>query len=85
MDERQKDFLQALVDCGLSMGAIVAVGSVIQTETSRMLITERILKAENGGAKITDELVLQILVDLMKEATSGGEKEKKQNLRPAGE
>ena len=70
MDERQKEFLQALVDCGLSMGTLLAVGTVVQTEASRMLMTKRILEAEDNGAKITDELVLQILTDLMKEATA---------------
>ena len=34
-----------------------------------MLMAERILAAEDRGEKITDELVLQILVDLMKEAS----------------
>lgn len=70
MDERQKEFLQALVDCELSMGTLIAVGTVVQTEASRMLMSKRILEAEDNGAKITDELVLQILVDLMKEATA---------------
>jgi hypothetical protein len=70
MDERQKEFLQALADCGLSMGTLLAVGTVIKTEASRMLLTKRILEAEDSGAKITDSLVLQILTDLMKEATA---------------
>ena len=74
MDERQKEFLQALVDCGLSMETLLAVGTVIKTEASRMLITERILAAEDNGLKITDELVLQILADLMKEATEPNRK-----------
>ena len=70
MDERQKEFLQALVDCGLSMGTLLAVGTVVQTEESRMLMTKRILEAEDNGSEITDGLVLQILTDLMKEATA---------------
>ena len=73
MDERQKEFLQALADCGLSMGTLLTVGTIIQTEASRMLITKRILEAEDDGAEITDKLVLQILTDLMKEATAQAE------------
>ena len=70
MDERQKEFLQALVDCGLSEGVIIAVGSVIQTEPSRMLIAKKILEAEDSGLEINDSLVLGILTDLMKGATN---------------
>ena len=68
MEERQKEFLQALVDCGLSMQTLLAVGAVIQTEASRMLLTKRILEAEDNGAEITDSLVLQILANLMEQA-----------------
>ena len=69
MDKRRKQFLQALVNCGVSIGPLIAVGTVIKTEASMMLMAERILAAEDRGEKITDELVLQILVDLMKEAS----------------
>ena len=69
MDKRQKQFLQALVSCGVSIGQLIAVGTVNKTEASRMLMAERILAAEDRGGKITDELVLQIMVDLMKEAS----------------
>ena len=52
------------------MGALIAVGTVIKTEAAARLMTKRILEAEDNGAKITDGLVLQILTDLMKEATA---------------
>ena len=69
MEKRRKQFLQALVSSGVSIGPLIAVGTVIKTEASMMLMAERILAAEDRGEKITDELVLQILVDLMKEAS----------------
>ena len=69
MEERQKEFLRALIDCGLSMETLLAVGSIIKTEASMMLMAEKILVAEERGEEITDGLVLQILVDLMKMAT----------------
>lgn len=67
MDERQKEFMHALLDCGLSMGVLIAVGTIIQTEAARRLMAKRILEAEDNGSEITDSLVLQILTDLMKE------------------
>ena len=70
MDSVQEHFLSALADCGISMGALIAVGTVIKTEAAARLMTKRVLEAEDNGAKITDGLVLQILTDLMKEATA---------------
>ena len=69
MDERQAEFLRALIECGLSMETLLAVGSIINTEASMMLMTEKILLAEENGEEVTDGLVLQILVNLMKMAT----------------
>lgn len=69
MNERQKEFLRALIDCGISMNTLVVVGTLIKTETSMNMMTRMILEAENRGEKITDGLVGQILVDIMKMAT----------------
>lgn len=70
MGEVQEKFLMALANCGISMGALIAVGSVIRTEASAKLMTRKILdEVDNNGKEVTDELVLQILVDLMKEAS----------------
>ena len=70
MVEVQEKFLMALANCGISMGALIAVGSVIRTEASAKLMTRKILdEVDNNGKEVTDELVLQILVDLMKEAS----------------
>ena len=66
MDERQREFLQALVDCGLSMGTLASVGTVIKTEATRKYMAKKIIEAEDNGEKITDQLVLGILVDMMK-------------------
>ena len=75
MNERQEEFLRALIECGLSMETLLAVGTIINTEASMMLMAEKILRAEENGEAITDGLVLQILVDMMKMATAehGGE------------
>ena len=70
MDERQTEFLQALVECGLSMGTIMAIGTIIQTEASRKLFAKRLLGREDYGETITDSVALQVLTDLMKEASS---------------
>ena len=70
MDEMQKEFLQALIDCGLSMNTLLAVGTIITTEASMKLMTSMILEAEEQGETITDSLVLQILTDIMKNSTS---------------
>ena len=71
MDEMQEKFLTALSNCGISMGALIAVGSVIKTEASVKLMTRRLLEeVDNNGQEITDKLVLKVLVDLMKEATA---------------
>lgn len=67
--ERQKEFLRALRACGLSMNTLIAVGTVIRTEPSMLLMAKRILDAEDRGEKITDGLVGQILVDIMKMAS----------------
>ncbi len=67
--ERQKEFLRALRACGLSMNTLIAVGIVIRTEPSMLLMAKRILDAEDRGEKITDGLVGQILVDIMKMAS----------------
>ena len=65
MDERQKEFLRALIDCGISMNTLLAVGMIIKTEPAMKLMAGRILAAEDRGEKITDGLVGQILVDIM--------------------
>ena len=70
MDNSQKEFLQALIDCGLSMNVLLTVGIIITTEASMELMAQKILAAEDQGKAITDSLVLQILVDIMKTATS---------------
>lgn len=66
----QREFLSALADCGISFGSLLAVGSIIQTKSSVKLMTKRILEAYDTGAEITDGLILQILTNLMKEATA---------------
>lgn len=71
MDKWQKELLEALAECGVSMGALMAVGSVIKTKASVGLMTRRLMEeVDNNGKEITDSLVLQILTDLMKEATA---------------
>ena len=67
--ERQKQFLRALIACGLSMNTLIAVGTVIRTEPSMLLMAKRILDAEVRGEEITDGLVGQVLVDIMKMAS----------------
>ncbi len=69
MTEQQKEFLRALIDCGISMNALVAVGSLITTERLMMEMSRRILKAKENGQKVDDGLVGQILTDMMTEAT----------------
>ena len=69
MDERQAEFLHALVECGLSMGVLIALGTIIQTEASRKLFVKRLLAREDCGGTITDSVALQVLTDLMKEAS----------------
>ena len=69
MDERQQEFLKALIDCGLSMQVLLAVGAIIQTEASMTLMAQKILEAEDQGKEITDTLVLQMLTDLMNQAS----------------
>lgn len=69
MTERQKEFLRALIECGLSMNTLIAVGTLITTEPLMMEMSRRILEAEENGQEVTDGLVGQILVDMMKEAT----------------
>ena len=69
MTEQQKEFLRALIDCGISMNTLVAVGSLITTEPLMMEMSRRILEAEESGQEVTDGLVGQILTDMMAEAT----------------
>jgi len=69
MTERQKEFLRALIDCGISMNTLVAVGSLITTEPLMAEMSRRILEAEESGQEVTDGLVGQILTDMMAEAT----------------
>ena len=69
MTEQQKEFLRALIDCGISMNTLVAVGSLITTEPLMAEMSRRILEAEESGQEVTDGLVGQILTDMMAEAT----------------
>ena len=69
MTERQKEFLRALINCGISMNTLIAVGSLITTEPLMMEMSRRILEAEKAGKEVSDGLVGQILVDMMKEAS----------------
>ena len=69
MIEQQKEFLRALIDCGISMNTLVAVGSLITTEPLMLEMSRRILEAEQNGQKVDDVLVGQILSDMMTEAT----------------
>lgn len=68
LPERQKEFLKALANCGISMNTLIAVGSLIMTEPLMEEMSGRILKAEENGRTVTDGLVGQILVDMMTEA-----------------
>ncbi len=67
--ERQKQFLRALIACGISMNTAIAVGTVIRTEPAMLLMAKMILDSEGRGEEITDGLVGQILVDIMKMAS----------------
>ncbi len=67
--ERQKQFLRALIACGISTNMLIAVGIVIRTEPAMLLMAKMILDAEARGEEITDGLVGQILVDIMKMAS----------------
>ena len=69
MTEQQKEFLRALIDCGISMNTLVAVGSIITTEPLMAEMSRRILKSEESGQEVTDGLVGKILADMMTEAT----------------
>ena len=70
MTEQQKEFLRALIDCGVSMNTLIAVGSLITTDPLMREMSRRILEAENAGKKVTDGMVGQILTDMMAEATN---------------
>ena len=69
MEETQKEFLKALSGYGISFNALMAVGSVIQTEEAVSLMAGRIVDQVDNGAELNDGLVLRILVELMKEAS----------------
>lgn len=68
MTERQKEFLRALADCGISINTLIVVGSLITTEPLMAEMCKRILKAEESGQKVSDGLVGQVLIDMMNEA-----------------
>lgn len=68
MDEKQKEFLRILIDCGISANTLMAVGTVINTPDTRALMASRILKAVEMGEKMSDSLILGLLTNLMKEA-----------------
>ena len=69
MDEKQKEFLRILMDCGISANTLMAVGSVINTPDTRALMARRILEAVEMGEKMSDSLILNLLTNMMKEAT----------------
>ncbi len=68
MDEKQKEFLRILIDCGISANTLMAVGTVINTPDTRALMASRILKTVEMGEKMSDSLILGLLTNLMKEA-----------------
>ena len=68
MIEQQKAFLKKLIHRGISMNALIAVGTLITTEPLIKEMTRRILEAEKNGQKVDDGLVGQLLVDMMKDA-----------------
>ena len=67
LTEHQKEFLSTLVDCGVSMNALIAVGVVINTDDKIHEMSSRLLSAADSGKEITDGLLGQILTDMMTE------------------
>ena len=52
MEETQKEFLKALAGYGISFNALMAVGSVIQTEEAVSLMAGRIVDQVDNGAEL---------------------------------
>lgn len=65
--DRQKELLTALVRCGISMNALIAVGVVIHTDAQIAEMSRRITAEVDNGKKLTDGVVGQIMTDMMTE------------------
>lgn len=65
MEEKQKKFLWALIDCGASFETLFAVGMVIKTEASRKLMAKMILDEVDRGVQANDELIKKVFVQIM--------------------
>ena len=65
MEEKQKEFLRALIDCGASFETLLAVGMVIKTDASRKLMAKMILDEVDREMQANDELIKKVFVQIM--------------------
>ena len=69
MTERQKEFLRALKMLGLSMTALICIGTLIRSEDDMMEFSRRLIELEDRGVSVAEAQALQTLLEMMKEVS----------------